>query len=403
MTYSIKQQVIFDGSNMSAFGTLETAELTPVLQMDFIYWINTQTWVTTTANSATVDTNASRLRIQTGTNSAWSAIFNSRKAAKYRAWQWMMARFTTVFTTWVANSTQIIWVWNATDWLFFWYNGSTFWILHRNNWVDTWTAQASWNGNDKADWAGWSQFNWDKTKGNVCMIKYPYLGYWDIGFYVQDSVSWKWINVHTIRYANTSASTEFTNPSFSFYAQALNSGNTSNLTMYVWSVWLFISWIKWFIWNPKWWIDSTKTITTEACLLNIKNATTFNWVTNRWLMRLNSISVATNNNAWLTGIIRFKIWATIWGTPAYTPINGSTADNGTTITNGNAFGSYDTAWTTVTWGTYIYSVAISQNGSSIIDLTPFDLYVAPWEVLSITWQSSTSASFAVAVTWASDL
>lgn len=65
-------------SNMSSFGDLVTANLEPLLQLDFVHGINTQTGASTIANSATVDTNNGRLRLQSGTNSAGCAIFNSR-------------------------------------------------------------------------------------------------------------------------------------------------------------------------------------------------------------------------------------------------------------------------------------------------------------------------------------
>lgn len=57
MTFIDKLTTLFDPSNMSAFGTLETGELTPVLQIDFVYGINTQTGTTTVLNSGIVDTN----------------------------------------------------------------------------------------------------------------------------------------------------------------------------------------------------------------------------------------------------------------------------------------------------------------------------------------------------------
>src|SRR5271169_3253896 len=99
----LSNTVDIGGNTVSAFGTLETNELTPLVQLDFVYGINTQTGVTATASSApTPDTSNSRLRIQSGTNSAGSAIFTSRNTAKYRAGQGITARFTGVFNTGVA-------------------------------------------------------------------------------------------------------------------------------------------------------------------------------------------------------------------------------------------------------------------------------------------------------------
>lgn len=401
---SLYQNIRFDPSNVSAFGTLETGEITPVVQLDFVYGINTQTWVSTTANGWTVDTNGWRLRLQCGTNSAGSAVFASRKLAKYRAGQGMTARFTWAFATGTSSNTQIVGVGNSNDGYFFGFNGTSFGILHRNNGSDTWTAQASWNG-DKADGTGASAFNWTKTNGNVMMIKYPYLGYGNIHFFVLDQNSSRFILVHTIKYTNTTASTQLSNPTMGFYAQSLNSGNTTNLIGYGWSVGIFISGVRSYASNPRWGIDNTKTgITTETNILTLKNATTFNGITNRWLARLTTISVANwaNNTNW-TCTLRMKLNSTLGGTPAYTPINGSTADNGTTITNGNAFISYDTAWTTVTGWTTIFNAAVTLSNNQTIDLTDLDLYLAPGDTLTISGTNTSSSSIAVAINWSSDI
>ncbi len=404
MTYSIKQRVTFDPANTSAFGTLESSEMTPVVQMDFVYGLNTQTGVSTVANSATVNTNASRLLLQSGTNSAGSAIFQSRKIAKYRAGQGMTARFTCAFATGTASNTQICWVGNATDWVFFGYNGTSFGILHRNGGSDTWTAQSSWNW-DKADGTGASAFNWNKQVGNVMMIKYPYLGYGDINFFVQDSVTGVFILVHTVRYANTSTATEFSNPSMFFYVQNLNSGNTTNLTMYCGSAAIFISGKRDYTSSPRWGAESTKTgITTETNIITLKNATTYNGVTNRWVMRLSTVSVAngaTGTNGTCT--IRLKINATLGGSPSYTTISGSTADNGTTITSGNSPASYDVAGTTVTGGTTIFNNCVTLSNNNVVDLTDHDIFVAPGETLTISATNTSSSSVAVAVNWFCDI
>lgn len=59
---SLIKQIDFNPANQSAFGSLETAELTPIFQGDFVYGLNTQTWNTavTSGTGATVDTDASQ-------------------------------------------------------------------------------------------------------------------------------------------------------------------------------------------------------------------------------------------------------------------------------------------------------------------------------------------------------
>lgn len=387
--------VTFIPSNQSAFGTLETAELEPVIQLDFVYGINTQTGVSTVANSATVDTNASRLRLQTGTNSAGSAIFRSRRTAKYRPGQGIVARFTPLFTTGVANSTQIWGVGQGTDGFFFGYNGTAFGILHRNAGNDTWITEANWNGN--------LDFTWNKTFGIPVMIKYPYLGYGDIFFYVQNPTTGAWILVHTIRYSNTTASVELSNPNIYFYGQALNSGNTSNLTMYCGSVGIFLSGKRSYIGSPKWATDNNKSgITTETNILTLKNATTYNGVSNRSLMRLSNMSISSSAASGIAEI-RLKNGATLGGTPSFTTINGTTGDNGATITSGHSITSYDTAGTTITGGNYIFGITVDNPNSNIIDLEPYNIYLAPGETLTVSGFSTISSAIGVSINWVEDV
>ncbi len=401
------RNVGFDASNQSAFGTLESDELTPVLHMDFVYGINTQTGTEVELNSATVDTSNTRLRVQTGTNTAGKGIFISRRPSKYRAGLGMMLRFTPVFTTGVANSTQIVGAFSIAsnvpyDGYGFGYNGTSFGIVHYNAGTPTWAAQASWNG-DKVDGSAGSSFTWNPTLGTPVMIKYPFLGYGNILFFVQNPGTSAWVLVHTIRYANTSATIQLTNPSLNFVAYAANSGNNTNLTIYTGSVGFFISGKRLTVSNPRWGMDSNKTgITTETNLITFKNATTYNGVANRAFLRLSSLSFSSSA-ANGVAVVRFKLNATLGGTPSYTTINGTSADGGATITSGNSITSYDVAGTTVTGGTYIGGVSVDNPNSTFIDLEPYDLYLAPGDTLTISGYSSNASEIAVAINWSEEL
>lgn len=404
MSYT-PNRVTLDTSTLGTgpFGDLIAQSLTPLVQLDFVYGINTQTGVSTTANSATVDTIDRKLRIQSGTNSAGSGIFYSRRPAKYRTGQGVVARFTAVFTTGVANSTQIIGAGRATDGYFYGFNGATFGVLHRIAGADTWVAQSAWNG-DKCDGTGASGFNWNKTYGNVCQIKYPYLGYGNITFWVLSPATSAWILCHTIQYPNTTAVVQLGNPNLHFYAQAINSGNTSNLLLYCASAALFLVGERSFIGNPKWAFDNSKnTVTTETNIFSIKNCTTFNGVTNESLIRFNSVSIASTSNSGIA-VLRMKVGATVGGVPAFTTINGTTADNGVTITSGNSIASKDTAGTTIASGTYIFNITVaSPAGSGIIDLTPFNIILAPGETMAFSGYSTASTTIGISANWTEDI
>ena len=406
---SLIKTVYFDSSNQSAFGTLETAELTPVFQGDFVYGLNTQMWKTasTSGTGAAVDTNESRLRIQCGTSSTSYAYIQTVRPARYRAGQGTLARFTPLFTAGAASNIQAWGMFNiASNALYdgygFGYNGTSLGVVHYVRGTPAWTAQGSWNG-DKCDGSAGSSFTWNATLGTPAMIKYPYLGYGDIMFYLQNPTTGTWILCHTIRYANTVATTQLSNPTLSFTGFTANSGNTTNKTMYCGSVGVFISGVRDFVGNPQWSIDNNKSgITTENNIVSIKNATTYNGITNTGLIRLNSISLGSSAASGIA-VVRLKKGVTLGGSPSYTTVNGTTADGGVTITSGNSIASYDTAGTTITGGTYIYSISVDNPDTSIVDLLPYDIYIAPTEVLTVSAYSSVSSTISVSVNWSEDI
>lgn len=400
----------FDPSNMSAFGTLEASELTPLFQCDFVYGTNTQLWNTAVASGAgaAVDTNVGRLRIQSGTAATSYAYITSRKIVRYRAGQGITARFTPLFTTGQATSTQL-WglgsiVTNAPyDGYFFGYNGTAVGIVRYSGGTPSWVAQTAWNG-DKVDGSAGTSFTWNPTFGTPAMIKYPYLGFGDIEFFLLNPVDGRWVLVHTIQYANTTATAQLTNPSTQFIGFTANAGNTTNLTMYCASVGVFLSGPRGFVSNPRWATDRVVTVAnTETHVLSIRNATTYNTATNKGMLRLNNISIASTV-ANQTAVLRFYIGATLSGTTTFTPTKGTTADEGVTITAGNSIASVNTAATiTIAASTnYIFNISYTGSGLSV-DLTNHEIYVSPGEVLTITGLGTGNVASNVSLNWSEDI
>jgi len=409
MTYIDKPTIQFDISNMSAFGTLETAELTPVMQGDFVFGLNTQIWKTPVVSGAgaTVDTDAGRLRIQCGTDAAGYAYIESKQPIKYRAGQGILVRKTPIFSSGIANNLQA-WGAGATvsnaiyDGYFFSYNGTAFGVSHYVRGVAAHTAQTSWNV-DKLDGTAGTAFTLDPTKGTPCMIKYPYLGYGDIEFFFQNPTTGRWVLCHVIRYANTVVTTQLSNPTMFIIGYTLNTGNTTNKTMYCGSVGAFISGTRSFVGNPKWRAKNNKSgVTTETNILALKNATTYNTVLNRGLIRLTNISVSSSAAAGIASF-DFIINPTLGGTPAYTPVNGSTADNGITITSGNSITSFDIAGTTITGGYSIFGITVDNPNTEVIDLTPYDLFIAPADIMAISGTSSNSSQLGLTINFSEDI
>ena len=391
-------------TTISPFGDLIAQPLTPLVQVDFVYGINSQQGAVTINTTGVGDASVGRLRLQTGTGAAGSATYTTRRPAQYRPGQGMIARLTMPMTTGVANSTQIAGAGDANDGYFFGFNGATFGVLHRNNNVDTWIAQSTWNG-DKCDGTGGSGFIWNKTFGIPVQICYPYLGYGNITFWVQNPETTQWLLCHTVRYADTTSTTEVRNPDLGLYFQAINSGNTTNLTMYVGSASIFMCGELSLLGKPKWAADNLKTtITAETNIVSIRNCTTMNGVTNHGLIRINSVSMAsTSNNG--AAILRIKIGPTVAGSPSFTPISGSTADNGVTLTSANSIASFDIAGTTVTagTGTYIFNLNVGSPGNANQDIQDLDIFVGAGETCVISAFSTASTTIQIGVNWTEDI
>ena len=116
----------------TAFGERLTASLTPEVALVFPYdTINPLLTVTTTLGSGAATTENSMLKLSTGAATSSSADLKSRSLLKYNPGQGVDARFTAMFTTGVAGSTQLIGVGDAGEGHFFGYNGAEFGVMRR--------------------------------------------------------------------------------------------------------------------------------------------------------------------------------------------------------------------------------------------------------------------------------
>ena len=222
-----------------------------------------------------------------------------------------------------------------------------------------------------------------------------------------DQTSGKLLLVHTIRFANSSVTTQAKNPTLNFWARSANTGaNTTNVTMYVGSVAVFLNGDVAQI-DSQFATDNTKaTITTETNIISLKNCTTFNTITNGGIIKLRSISFGGNlSGANPSGIItlRLKKGVTLGGSPSYAAISGSTADSGTTITSGQSVASVDTAGTTITGGTLVFNASANMNQGYEIDLLAYNIFVLPGEILTASIACTNSATAFLALNWLEDV
>ena len=90
--------------------------------------------------------------------------------------------------------------------------------------TDNWTVQADWNVDKRSDL--------DQTKGNVYQIRYQWLGYGMIKFYIEDNATGDLVLVHKIKYANQNLLPTVNNPTLPICFMVENGSNTSDVIMY---------------------------------------------------------------------------------------------------------------------------------------------------------------------------
>ena len=82
----------------------------------------------------------------------------------------------------------------------------------------------------EADWNG-EEVSFDKTKGNIFMIKVSYLGFGPISFFILDSDEGVFKRVHTIKYQNNNIKPSISNRALKVGWTAASLGSTTDLTV----------------------------------------------------------------------------------------------------------------------------------------------------------------------------
>jgi hypothetical protein len=96
------------------------------------------------------------------------------------------------------------------------------------------------------------------------------------------------------------------------------------------------------------------------------------------------------------------------GPSVFVPLDGTSVDQGVTITGGNSCVSSNvqapTSYVTISGGKQIFSTVISATSIAVVDLTPYDISIFPGETVSFA-AFGTGATPLVGVTavWNEDI
>lgn len=118
-------------NSKAAFDELLVAELTPSIQIQFPYNINTELIETRENNLGSVTQSNNLASIQSGASANSAAHMLSFVPLRYSPGLGALVRFTTIFDTGVAGNIQVSGIGEVGDGLFFGFNGIEFSILRR--------------------------------------------------------------------------------------------------------------------------------------------------------------------------------------------------------------------------------------------------------------------------------
>lgn len=223
--------------NSDVLGVAVTGERNNEIELSFFSSFNTDLITNTTASGGSATITGGHARYRSGTNATGSAIGESIYKCKYRPAHEQYCFFTAAFTTGVANSFQRIGLFDANNGFFIGYEGTSFGVTLRTGSADTFTAQASWNG-DPLDGSSGSKFTRagtpeaiNLTYSNLFRIRFAWLGSASIYFEVF-SPDGGWIVFHTIRIPNSQLNPSIQTPELPIRIQVTKSSGASDLSLY---------------------------------------------------------------------------------------------------------------------------------------------------------------------------
>jgi len=388
MPGNVNQLSVFELARaQGAFGEIVTSQLNVSSGWNLAQKINSELVDSAVTGAGTITTASGLGVLATGAQTNSSAKIASTHLIRYIPGVGAVVRFTAIFTSGVVGSTQIIGAGDETDGFFFGYNGAAFGVLHRNNGVDTWTSQTSWNL-DEMDGTTSSGMTLDPTKGNVYQIRYQWLGFGAIEFAVENPASGKFVDVHRIHYANANTAPSLTHPTLPCMAEVKNTTNNTSIALKTGSAMGATEGpaIQEVYDVHHTYETSKASITAEVPLFTLRNSTTYQSVVNKVRIRSDAISLATDGTKPVT-IQAYKN-PIVTSTSAYTDFNALTS-----------VAQINVASTAASSGILAFALQMAKADQLFLDLSLFALNMRPGEHLTVTAKSSAAADVFVAFTW----
>jgi hypothetical protein len=371
--------------DVSAFGEASVAAPEAQVLIHFPYNLNTDIVSTDTSGSGAVTHSGQFAVVASGAATSSSGTLNSIKTLNYHPGMGGLCRFTTIFGTGTLGNTQIAGVGSDTDGFFFGYNETSFGILLRAGSSDTWIPQTSWN-TDPMDGTGPSGMTLDTSKGNVFQIRYQWLGFGAIRFYIENESTGNLEQVHRIDYTNANTTVSVNNPSFPFHAQSINTTNSTDIQLKIPSIGMYVEGKVSGVGSTRNAFENAKTITTETNIFTIRVRTTFESVVNLVDIQPDFLALAADGTK--NVVFRVYVNATLGGTPSFSNLRVN-----------NSVVEVDTAGTTVSGGVLVASIPVGKAQSTNITFPGNEVILTPGASLTVSAESSGSNDVIAAFSW----
>ena len=254
--------------------------------------------------------------------------------------------------------------------------------------TERWYPQSTWNV-ETLNGTSANLMTLDPSMGNVFQIKYQWLGFGAVSFYVEDRESGSLTLVHRLRYAGTSRLTSVSNPSFPIFFEARAGSSGTAVQLGTPSMAMFIEGglvdTEPIYSVDRFFAPGTVTNNVEYVALCIRNSLIYATQRNDASMVMKTFNIAVESNSF---------------TQVRLILNPATLGAGTTA-NFQSWQELDSAFsiahsttgpTTLTGGKRLLVAPQGRTASSVVDLTTNNIRLAPGDVLCATVLTRNSAS-----------
>lgn len=379
----------------SAFGELLVARLTPIFSIRFDYdhptsginpnYVNK---ITTGDGVITQSEGKAVLRVI----SVGSCVIKSKAHIRYNPGIGALCRFTALFVkvspTGGIDDVCHIGFGSADNWLQFGFIGGVFGIIVTRNLVINFIPQTSWNI-DKMDGKGLSGMLLNTTLGNVYQVKFQWLGFGQISFYIENQVTGNLVPVHSIKYSNNNNEVSVLLPSFQFDLHVDNKSSGDEYILQCPSIGVFVEG-QLSNFGPIFSSGvSISTVTDSQDLIAIRSGDANNLV---FGTQINTVRTVILNVSAALDAVKNAVLQMIKD-PIITAGVYSDVDNDRSIIQENSTG-------VISGGKKIFEFGMNKQSTFDKELVNFSIVLEPSEILAFVLViSAVNYDFSLAITW----